>query len=129
MTKQHVNTREPYRSAEQGTPKASRTRARTTKRNIRGKQSSATSAKGSLAVRATVASASPAGARKRTSKQDQLGAMLIRDEGATISEMMIATGWLAHTVRAALTRLREKGYAIDSDKVDGVRTYRGIAPQ
>jgi len=25
--------------------------------------------------------------------------------------------------------LKKKGYAISSDKVDGVRTYRGIAPE
>jgi hypothetical protein len=34
-----------------------------------------------------------------------------------------------HTTRAALTGLKKKGYAISSDKVDGVRTYRGIAPE
>jgi hypothetical protein len=43
--------------------------------------------------------------------------------------MVAATCWLPHTTRAALTGLRKKGYAIDSDKVDGVRTYRAVAPQ
>ena len=43
--------------------------------------------------------------------------------------MIAATGWLPHTTRAALTGLRKKGYAIDSDKVDGIRTYRAVAPQ
>jgi hypothetical protein len=43
--------------------------------------------------------------------------------------MIAVTGWLPHTTRAALTGLKKKGYAISSDKVDGVRTYRGIAPE
>ena len=65
---------------------------------------------------------------KQLSKQDQLAAMLVRDEGATIAQMIAATGWLPHTVRAALTGLKKKGYAVESDKVDGVRTYRAVAP-
>ena len=65
---------------------------------------------------------------RRVSKQDQLAALLIRDEGATLDQMIKATGWLPHTTRAALTGLRKKGYVIDSDKVDGVRTYRAVAP-
>ena len=55
--------------------------------------------------------------------------MLLRDEGATLDQMIALTGWLPHTTRAALTGLRKKGYAIDSDKVDGVRTYRAVAPK
>lgn len=65
----------------------------------------------------------------RHSKQHQLAMLLLRDEGATVDQMIAATGWLPHTTRAALTGLRKKGYAIDSDKVDGVRTYRAVAPQ
>ena len=55
--------------------------------------------------------------------------MLICDEGATLDQMIAATGWLPHTTRAALTGLRKAGYAIDSDKIDGVRTYRAVAPK
>ena len=62
-------------------------------------------------------------------KRDQLAAMLVRDEGATLDQMIAATGWLPHTTRAALTGLRKAGYAIDSDKIDGVRTYRAVAPK
>jgi hypothetical protein len=42
--------------------------------------------------------------------------------------MTDATRWLPHTVRAALTGLKKKGYGIDSDKVGDVRTYRATAP-
>ena len=62
-------------------------------------------------------------------KQSQLAALLLRDEGATLDQMIALTGWLPHTTRAALTGLRKKGYAIDSDKVDGLRTYRAVAPK
>lgn len=62
-------------------------------------------------------------------KRGQLAAMLVRDEGATLDQMIAATGWLPHTTRSALTGLRKVGYAIDSDKFDGVRTYRAVAPK
>ena len=69
------------------------------------------------------------GPRKEISKQQNLAGLLVRDEGATLEQMIAATGWLPHTTRAAMTGLRKKGYVIDSDKVDGVRTYRAVAPQ
>lgn len=65
----------------------------------------------------------------RVTKQDQIASLLLRDEGATLDQMITTTGWLPHTTRAALTGLRKKGYAIDSDKVGGVRTYRAVAPE
>ena len=66
---------------------------------------------------------------KRPTKQQLLADLLIRDSGATLDDMIAATGWLPHTNRAALTGLKKKGYALSSDKVDGVRTYRAVAPQ
>ena len=66
---------------------------------------------------------------KQPSKQDKLAAMLVRDEGATLDAMVEATGWLKHTVRAALTGLKKKGFAVSSDKVDGLRAYRAVAPE
>lgn len=66
---------------------------------------------------------------KAPSKQDRLAALLVRDEGASLDQMVAATGWLPHTTRAALTGLKKKGYAISSDKIDGLRTYRAVAPQ
>ena len=65
---------------------------------------------------------------KRLSKQKLLADLMVRDSGATLDEMVSATGWLPHTTRAALTGLKKKGYRISSDKVDGVRTYRAVAP-
>ena len=65
---------------------------------------------------------------KPISKQAQLAALVTRDTGATLNQMIELTGWLPHTTRAAMTGLRKKGYAISSYKVDGVRTYRAVAP-
>ena len=66
---------------------------------------------------------------KKPSRQDQLIAMLVSDGGATLPAMVEATRWQSHTVRAALSGLRKRHYTISSDKLDGVRTYRGVAPE
>ena len=65
----------------------------------------------------------------RRNKQLELAELLLRDEGATLDQMVSATGWLPHTTRAALTCLRKKGFVISSDKLEGVRTYRAVAPE
>lgn len=75
--------------------------------------------------RAATSPAQPRAAGKAPSKQECLGNLLVRDEGATLDQMIAVAGWLPQTTRAAMTGLRKKGYVIDSDKVDGVRTYRG----
>jgi hypothetical protein len=51
-------------------------------------------------------------------------ALLECPEGATIAELTAATGWQAHTVRAALTGLRKKGRAIEKDKRGAETCYR-----
>ena len=70
----------------------------------------------------TAASAQPA--PKPKSKANQLLDLLARSEGATLEQMVAATGWLPHTTRAALTGLKKKGHSVTSTKADGVRTYR-----
>ncbi|HTR15161.1 MAG TPA: DUF2924 domain-containing protein [Roseiarcus sp.] len=44
--------------------------------------------------------------------------LLQRRDGATIAELVAATGWLPHTTRAALTGLRKRGYAVGMDRAD-----------
>lgn len=73
--------------------------------------------------------ATPAASTNRPTKRDQLAALLVREEGATIDQMIAVTGWLPHTVRAAMTGIKKLGYAIDSDKIDGLRTYRAVEPR
>ncbi|CAK0760300.1 hypothetical protein WCLP8_3170001 [uncultured Gammaproteobacteria bacterium] len=61
------------------------------------------------------------------SKQDQVIALLRRPEGATIAQMIEATGWLSHTCRGALAGALKKklGLIITSAKIaGGERIYR-----
>ena len=55
--------------------------------------------------------------------------LLQRAEGATLADLIAATGWLPHTTRAALTGIRHKGHVIDKTKADGVTTYRIAAAE
>ena len=48
-------------------------------------------------------------------------ALLQRGDGASLAELVAATGWLPHTTRAALTGLRKRGYAIALDRADKTR--------
>jgi hypothetical protein len=48
-------------------------------------------------------------------------ALLQRGDGATLAELVAATGWLPHTTRAALTGLRKCGYYVAIDRTDKPR--------
>jgi hypothetical protein len=60
------------------------------------------------------------------SKQALLISLLMSGEGASLAKIVAATNWLPHTVRAALTGLRKRGYAIErrQDSGEKVSTYR-----
>jgi hypothetical protein len=59
------------------------------------------------------------------SKRAQIIAMLQRATGASLDEMIEATGWLPHTTRAALTGLRHQGHVIAKSKSEaGTTVYR-----
>ena len=60
----------------------------------------------------------------RTSKIAGVLALLSRDEGATLGELVTATGWVPHTTRAALTGLRKKGHVLARSKRDAATCYR-----
>ena len=76
------------------------------------------------------ADASPAPKARKPregTKQAQLIAMLRTPEGATIDEIVAATGWQPHTVRGAFAGALKKklGLEVTSDKVEGRgRVYR-----
>jgi hypothetical protein len=57
-------------------------------------------------------------------KQDLLLQLVSREQGATINDMMAATGWLPHTTRAALTGLRRKGYHLTRTSSTAGSIYR-----
>ncbi len=50
-----------------------------------------------------------------TSKRDAVIALLRAGQGATMPELIAATGWLPHTTRAALAGLRKQGHVIERD--------------
>lgn len=49
----------------------------------------------------------------RVTKAAKLLTLLQTGTGASLEEMVEATGWQSHTVRAAMTGLRKKGHIIE----------------
>jgi hypothetical protein len=77
---------------------------------------------------ATEPSPAPVARKNRDgTKQAQLIAMLRRKEGATIAQIVAATGWQPHTVRGAFAGALKKklGLTVTSEKVEGgKRVYK-----
>lgn len=49
--------------------------------------------------------------------------LLEQSRGATLAELVTATGWQPHTVRASLTGLKKKGHAVTKGKRNAVTCY------
>jgi len=61
----------------------------------------------------------------KTTKTDAVLRLLGRCNGATISQLQKATSWQPHSVRAALTGLRKKGFDLQRDKdAKGATLYK-----
>ncbi|MDP2431802.1 MAG: DUF3489 domain-containing protein [Pseudomonadota bacterium] len=78
-------------------------------------------------IEAAVAAIEAKPRTREHSKQAQVVAMLKRPEGATIPQVMAATGWQAHTVRGTFAGAFKKklGLNLISEKVQGGdRVYR-----
>ena len=73
---------------------------------------------GSLGPAAAPAGPHPGG------KLGRVLATLATDAGATLPELVALTGWQPHTARAALTRLRQRGHALERHERDGRKAYR-----
>ena len=55
--------------------------------------------------------------------------LLRRQQGATLDELIAATGWLPYSARAALTGLRRNGCTLEkSSRADGKTAYRIVPP-
>jgi hypothetical protein len=67
---------------------------------------------------------------KRPSKQNEVIAMLQRPEGATVDEVVSATGWQRHTVRGLFSGTLKKklGLTLTSAKEERGRVYRIAGP-
>ncbi len=63
--------------------------------------------------------------REPGTKRSLILDLLARGEGASLDELIAATGWLPHTTRAALSRLRSGGHAlVKSARPDGKTACR-----
>jgi hypothetical protein len=65
---------------------------------------------------------------KRTSKQDEVIAMLRRPEGVTVEKVTSVTGWQRHTVRGVFSGTLKKklGLTLASAQEERDRVYRII---
>lgn len=53
---------------------------------------------------------------------------LVQQEGgATVINIVDATGWLPHSIRAAISGLRKRGHVIELVKIDGTRRYQATS--
>jgi len=66
-------------------------------------------------------------APRRHTKSERLLEMLRTGTGASLDDMMEATGWQAHTVRAAMTGLRKRGIPI-TRHIEGNTAVWSAAP-
>ena len=48
---------------------------------------------------------------------------IARPEGASLDELTALSGWLPHTTRAAVTRLRQRGHDVTLRKIEGRKAY------
>lgn len=106
------------------TPKAKTT----TKAKPKGKTSGVKSKKLSAPMKAGLAAVAVMPVGKET-KLDAIIQLLSRPEGATVEDMVAATGWQQHTLRSALSHAlaKKRGYQIVSDKPKGEQRIYKIA--
>lgn len=62
-------------------------------------------------------------AKEHPTKKALVLNLLSRQQGATLAELIDATGWLPHTIRASLTGLRKKGHNLSKGKRGEVTCY------
>ena len=61
--------------------------------------------------------------RRPTGKLGEVLRAISAETGATLAEITTFTGWLPHTARAAVTGLRQRGFAIHLAQHDGRKAY------
>ncbi|MFG1301933.1 DUF3489 domain-containing protein [Xanthobacter sp. V3C-3] len=101
-------------------PKATVAVARKTKTKTKAATTSRTAPEPALTLPpSTITLKAPSG--KLATLLDRIGQL----SGATIDELSGATGWQAHTIRAAFSRLRQRGFPITLvTDADGRKAYR-----
>ena len=92
-----------------------------------GRRARASESKGTTAPKSKAKKTASSSALRSGTKQALLVDLLQRKGGATIAEVVKATGWQPHSVRGAISGALKKklGLAVASDKVEGRgRVYR-----
>ena len=110
---------QPTGAAEAPTPKPARARRKP-------REVTKSTAKPSSNQKKKPAARARAKAARPGSKTAKVIALLKRSSGATLAQLMKATGWQAHSVRGAISGAIKKklGLTVTSVKTNGVRTYR-----
>ena len=83
---------------------------------------------GDAGAQVVEATRAPTPSLRPQSKTAVIVELLRRTGGASLAELVAATGWQPHTTRAALTGLRQKGHTIAKDSVEGVTRYAITPP-
>ena len=80
---------------------------------------------GKAAASAAVQTADPAppAPQHPGTKRSTVIVLLQRESGASLAELVTATGWLPHTVRTALTGLRKRGMTVTRTKTGDETRY------
>ncbi len=84
-----------------------------------GKRSRATLARG----RAPLVAGTASPQKRPTGKLGHVLDAVAADRGASLDELVELTGWQRHTSRAALTRLRQRGFKVGLREADGRKAY------
>jgi hypothetical protein len=101
--------------------------------NPKAKSTAAPAATGSATVsalpqvkKAAKAKKAPAKSKEPSRKLGKVVSLLKRPKGATLADLMKATGWQAHSVRGAISGTIKKKlkFAVLSERTGNVRTYR-----
>lgn len=64
-----------------------------------------------------------------STKSDLVISLLSKPDGATASELISATGWQLHSLRAFISGLRKRGHAILRSKENGEARYAISNPE
>jgi hypothetical protein len=64
-----------------------------------------------------------------STKSDLVISLLSKHDGATASELISATGWQLHSLRAFISGLRKRGHAILRSKENGEARYAISNPE
>jgi DNA-binding MarR family transcriptional regulator len=75
------------------------------------------------AERARVPVAAAANQKHPTGKLGRVLNAVAATQGASLDELVELTGWQPHTARAALTRLRQRGFAVDLRETADRKAY------